>query len=182
MTSRYSRAVSGRPFDGAPPWRWGGLRPRGPRSGASDAVSHRHHLIDPIRPTRRHIAISLHGSLYAMPSLCGSAEATRGWFRAFAVHSFLTCHPLGPRGARSSFGPERRCRHGLRRDLSSSALPILPQSVSRGARLSGLLGSHICYGLSGCSPSCTDQTDMLGLRGLLLPGFQRVGRPPRCWI
>src|SRR5258708_30168624 len=30
--------------------------------------------------------------------------------------------------------PELRCRHGLRRDLSSSALPILPQSVSRGAR------------------------------------------------
>jgi hypothetical protein len=70
------------------------LRPRGPRSDPSYAVSSRHHLIDPIRPTREHIAISLHGSLYAMPSLCGSAEATRGWFRAFTVHSFLTCRPL----------------------------------------------------------------------------------------
>jgi hypothetical protein len=28
---------------------------------------------DPIRPARRHIAISPHGGLYAMPSLCGSA-------------------------------------------------------------------------------------------------------------
>src|SRR5271169_2968456 len=28
--------------------------------------------------------------------------------------------------------PELRCRHRLRRDLSGSALPILPQSVSRG--------------------------------------------------
>jgi hypothetical protein len=37
-----------------------------------------------------------------MPSLCGSAEATRGWFRAFTAHSFLTCRPLGPRGVRSS--------------------------------------------------------------------------------
>jgi hypothetical protein len=82
---------------------WVVLRPRGPRSGPSYAVSNRHHLVDPIRPTRGHIAISLHGSLYAMPSLCGSAEATRGRFRAFAVHSFLTCRPLGPRGARSSF-------------------------------------------------------------------------------
>jgi hypothetical protein len=27
----------------------------------------------PIRPTRRHTAISPHGGLYAMPSLCGSA-------------------------------------------------------------------------------------------------------------
>jgi hypothetical protein len=61
------------------------LRPRGPRSGASYAVSHRHHLIDPIRPTREHIATSRHGGLYPMPSLCGSAEATRGWCRAYLV-------------------------------------------------------------------------------------------------
>src|SRR5258708_22076424 len=64
---------------------WVVLHPRGPRSGSSYAVSDRHHLIDPIRPTREHIAISPHGGLYAMPSLCGSAEATRGWFRAFAT-------------------------------------------------------------------------------------------------
>src|ERR1700739_2666340 len=48
--------------------------------------------------------------------------------------------------------PELRCRHGLRRDLSSSALPILPQSVSRGAHISGLPDSRICYGLPSCSP------------------------------
>src|SRR5262249_16292370 len=64
---------------------WVVLRPRGPRSDPSYAVSSRHHLIDPIRPTHEHIAISPHGGLYAMPSLCGSAEATRGWFRAFAT-------------------------------------------------------------------------------------------------
>src|SRR4051812_15967002 len=34
--------------------------------------------------------------------------------------------------------PVSRCRHGLRRDLSGSALPKFPQSVSRGARLSRL--------------------------------------------
>jgi len=73
---------------------WVALRPRGPRSGPSYAVSSRHHLVDPIRPTREHIAISPHSGLYAMPSLCGSAEATRGWFRAFADHSFLACRPL----------------------------------------------------------------------------------------
>src|ERR1700730_18403323 len=55
--------------------------------------------------------------------------------------------------------PELRCRHGLRRDLSSSALQILPQSVSRGARISGLPDSRICYGPPGLSVSCTDQTD-----------------------
>ena len=45
-----------------------------------------------------------------MPSLCGSAEATREWFRAFAAHSFLTCRPLRPRGVRHRY-PELRCRH-----------------------------------------------------------------------
>ena len=72
--------------------------PRGPRSGPGYRVPVRHHLIDPIRPTRGHIAISPHGGLYAMPSLCGSAEATRARFRAFADHSILTCRPLRPRG------------------------------------------------------------------------------------
>ena len=47
--------------------------PRGPRSGPGCSVPVRHHLIGPIRPTRGHIAISPHGGLYAMPSLCGSA-------------------------------------------------------------------------------------------------------------
>ncbi len=49
------------------------LRPRGPRSGPGYSVPIRHHLIDPIRPTRGHIAISPQSGLYAMPSLCGSA-------------------------------------------------------------------------------------------------------------
>ena len=52
---------------------WVVLRPRGPRSGSGYAVPIRLHLIDPMRPTRRHIAISSLGGLYAMPSLCGSA-------------------------------------------------------------------------------------------------------------
>src|SRR5215468_2375890 len=78
--------------------------------------------------------------------------------------------------------PELRCRHGLRRDLSGSALPILPQSVPRGSSISGLPDSRICYGLPICLLPCTDQTDMLGPRELLLPGFQRIGCPPRCWI
>src|SRR6516162_684893 len=39
--------------------------------------------------------------------------------------------------------PELRCRHRLRRDLSGSALPILPQSVPRGSSISGLPDSRI---------------------------------------
>src|SRR2546428_5902601 len=58
---------------------WVVLRPRGPRSGLSSAVSNRHHLIDPIRPTREHIAISPHGGLYALPSLCGTKSLIPPW-------------------------------------------------------------------------------------------------------
>jgi len=52
---------------------WVVLLPRGPRSGPGYAVPVRHHLFDPIRPTRRHIATSPQSGLYAMPSPCGSA-------------------------------------------------------------------------------------------------------------
>src|ERR1019366_7915541 len=79
------------------------LRPRGPRSGPGCSVPVRHHLIGLIRPTRGHTAISPHGGLYAMPSLCGSAEATRERFRAFTAHSFLTCRHLRPREVRHRY-------------------------------------------------------------------------------
>jgi len=46
------------------------LYPRGPRFGPGCAVPVHHHLVGPIRPTRRHIATSPHCGLYAMPSLC----------------------------------------------------------------------------------------------------------------
>ena len=78
--------------------------PRGPRSCPGYVVPDHHHLIDPIRPTRRHTAISPRSGLYAMSSLCGSAEATHEWFTA---HSFLTCRPLRPRGVRTSHRPLR---------------------------------------------------------------------------
>ena len=91
LSQRLSRTVSGRRLDRAPPWRSLLLRPRGPRSGPGCSVPVR---IGPIRLTHGHIAISPHGGLYAMPSLCGSAEATREWFRALTDHSFLACRPL----------------------------------------------------------------------------------------
>ena len=49
------------------------LYPRGPRSGPGYAVPIHPHLCGPIRPTRRHSAISLLCSLYALPSLCVAA-------------------------------------------------------------------------------------------------------------
>ena len=52
---------------------------------------------------------------------------------------FLLSMPLSMTpGSSVIASPELRCRHGLRRDLSSSALPKIPQSVSRGASLTRL--------------------------------------------
>ena len=90
-----------------------------------------------------------------MPSLCGSAEATREWFRAFADRSLSTCRPLGPRRvhrlhAPSSFADDaglRPCptgstlsntRHPLPAGNSFRGFPI--RSFATTCRLVRLLG------------------------------------------
>ena len=107
------------------------------------------------RSTRRHIAISPHGSLYAMPSLCGSAEATREWFRAFTAHSFLACRPLRPRGVRHRY-PEIRCRHWPSPNDHRLGTPNTP--AIRFARAVDFVASLVRfrYSLPGCSPTCTN--------------------------
>ncbi len=47
--------------------------PQGPSLRSGFVVPIHHHLFGPIRPTRRHSAISLLCSLYALPSLCVAA-------------------------------------------------------------------------------------------------------------
>ena len=60
--------------------------------------------------------------------------------------------------------------------------PDIPAIRStRGSHFVASLVRFRC-GLPGCSPPCTDQTETPSLRGLLLPGFQRIGLPLRCWI
>src|SRR5260370_8600148 len=78
---------------------WVVLHPRGPRSGSSYAVSDRHHLIDPIRPTRDHIPIPPPGRLYAMASLLVLSTSPGAGFRASATFPpFLPPphHPVSP--------------------------------------------------------------------------------------
>ena len=103
-----SRSVSGRWLSWTPPFeRPSPLYPRGPRSGPGCSVPVHRRLFGPIRPTRRHDAISRHCRLFASPSPCGSALAAREWFRAFAVRSFPACRPLRPRSARRLHVPSR---------------------------------------------------------------------------
>ena len=79
-------------------------------------------------------------------------------------------------------GPGRRCRLGLRRGLNSSALPLIPQSVSRGARISGLPGSLALRPVRWLAPLRWIRPGLPSPRGLLLPGFQQVGRLSCRWI
>src|SRR5215813_8203064 len=60
---------------------------------------------------------------------------------------------------------------GLRHGPKGSALPMIPQSVSRGARISGLLWFADCYGLSGCWPPCTDLTGLPANGGFYFQAF-----------
>ena len=117
---------------------WVVLLPRGPRSGPGCAVPVRHHLIDPIRPTRRRIAISSH-SAYTRCLRCTGAprRPASGSGLSLTIPSWHAAL-YDPGEFDHRYGPVLRCRHGLRRDLSGSALPKVPQSASRGARFSGL--------------------------------------------
>src|SRR5215813_8502294 len=63
-------------------------------------------------------------------------------------------------GSSTSSVPGSDVDIGLRRRSSVSALPMFPQSVSRGGKFSRLNSSHICYGLPVCSAPCTDQTGL----------------------
>ena len=96
-----------------------------------------------------------------MPSLCGSAEATREWFRAFATHSFLTCRPLRPRRVRHRYFPELRCQHWPSPNDHRLGTPNTP--AIRSTRAVDFVASLVRfrYSLPGCSPPCTDQTGIL---------------------
>ena len=74
-----------------------------------------HRLIDPIRPTRHLAALSLYSRLYATSLLCRfiRRRLTTTGSRLSKNQSFLTCHPLRPRGVRCRGIPVSRPQHGL---------------------------------------------------------------------
>src|SRR5215472_13146154 len=75
---------------------------------------------------------------------CGSASATREWFRAFVCRSFPACHPLRPRGAARCIHPvPSRCAFAFAGELSARH--------SQCWRFRGLRVHHCCDLLS-CSP------------------------------
>jgi hypothetical protein len=86
-------------------------------------------------------------------------------------------------GSSTSISSRQRCRHWPSSSSERLGTPNIPAiRFTRGVRFRGFHGSRICYGLPSCSPPLHGSDRSPGRRGLLLPGFQRLGRPSRCWI
>src|SRR3954449_1496987 len=121
--------------DDAPPWRVGRPPPQGPSLGSGlccPGPSSLNRPHPPHSPAHRDFTAGrLIRDAFAVRERRGDPRVVPG----FRYHSVLTCRPLCPRGVRHRMCPVARRRRGLRRDLNGSALPTLPQSVSRGARL-----------------------------------------------
>jgi hypothetical protein len=161
------------------------LYPRGPRSGPGYSVPVHQHLLDPIRPSRRLSTTSPHSGLYALSSLCTQLPGCLGDLRevpCFRWPTFSTCRPPRPREAHrlhvsSSFTDDAGLTNACE-TLGASNPPTLRFSWesaisrldygSRSLRLADLLA--LLSELTGLAPS---------QRGLLLPGFQRIGHPHR---
>ena len=82
---------------------------------------------DPIRQSHGHAATSRPGRLYAAPSLCGSASATRGTFPTFAAvlsRRAVDHTPVGP-----------RCRPVARAHPGARLPRFVPESPPTRARL-----------------------------------------------
>jgi hypothetical protein len=175
--------VSGRRLLGAPPWSGVQLRPRGSHSGPGYSVPVHHRLFSPIRPTRGHIAISptlrLIRDAFAVRERLGDPRVVPS-FRC----SFLPGMPpsMSPGRSESSFSRSIDSDWGLRRDLNGSALPVILPSVSSRARISGLIDSPLLRPVRLLAPLDGSDRVLPQPRGLLHPGFQRVGHPSHCWI
>ena len=174
--------MSGRALDRAPSWRLG----RPPPQGSSlwlefcclePSSLNRPHPPHP-RAHRDFTAWRLIRNAFAVRERRGDPRVVPGFRCPFLPDMPSSLTPGSSASNLSSFSmstwPSPRSER-----LGTRGLPAI-----RSARAVDFVASQVRlrYGLPGCSPPCTDQTGSPSLRGLLLPGFQRIGLPPRCWI
>ena len=177
--------VGGRLLGEAPPCkRHMSLYSRGPRSGPGYVVPVHPRLSGPIRPTRRHIATSPQ-TVYTRSPRCAPYLWRLGDQRVvlcFRWHTVSTCRPSEPREAHrlpvsSSFADSA----GLRPGVMVSALPLSPSHSDSSEAFD--FGASIRFAFATTCDLLallSEQTRLSpGPRGLLLPGFRRIGHPPR---
>jgi len=179
---RLSRTAPGRGLDSTPPWWVTSPPPQGPSLGSGLFCPGPSSLNRPHPPHsqahRDFTAWRLIRDAFAVRERLGDPRAVPG-FRC----SFLPGMPSSPTpGSPTSNVPEFRCRHGLHRLTTSSALPKLPQSVPRGFRISWLLWFASATACQVARPPARIRLGHPSPRGLLLPGFRRISLPLRRWI
>jgi hypothetical protein len=157
------------------------LYPRGPRSGPGCRVPVHPHLIDPIRPTRRHSAFSL---------LAAYTPCLRCAFppRRPATGSVLSRSTLSQHVALYDSGEFSGCVHPVPSPPTLAFVPLVQTRHSHSSHKSVSCGGHLSklhYGSLALRPAdlFTLLTVRTGLppcpRGFLLPGFRRFGHPLR---
>jgi hypothetical protein len=136
-------------------------------------------LIDPIRPTHRHIATSPQSGLYAMPSLCNSPRRpTSGSVLSLLVpsrHAALYDPGELTGDMRPIFSPATRPSPTEYR-LGAPNLPIIR---FRWVHYFGASWFADLLRPVELLASLTDPTGLLRPQRLLHPGFQRFGHPTR---
>jgi hypothetical protein len=175
-------SVGGHLLGGAPPCeRRRSLYSRGPRSGPGYAVLDHHHLIDPIRPTRRRIAISSH-SAYTRCLRCAGAPRRPATGSGLSLH-IPSWHAVlyRPRGLQHRQFQTAMLTWPSPRD-QRLGIPNIPAiRFTRGDHFGASQFTHSLRPASLLAPLYgSDQFS--GRRGLLHPGFRRVGHPSRRWI
>jgi hypothetical protein len=157
------------------------LYPRGPRSGPGCIVPVHPHLIDPIRPTRRHSAFSLLAA-YTPCLRCALPP------RRPATGSVLSLSTLSQHVALYDSGESSGCVHPVPSPPTLAFVPLVQTRHSHSSHKSVPRGGHLSklhYGSLALRPAdlFTLLTDRTGLppcpRGFLLPGFPRFGHPLR---
>src|SRR5215472_12824155 len=101
---------------------------------------------------------------------------------SFRWCSLSACRPLRPREVHRLLPPSSFADSaGLRPSSTVSALPSSPTlRFSWGGHFRGLPTVRFRYDLSICSPPLSELTRFPpSQRGLLLPGFRRIGHPLR---
>ena len=155
---RLSRSEPGRVRVNAPPWRGGDPPPQGSSLGSGLCCPGPSSLNRPHPPHsqahRDFTARRLIRDAFAVRERRGDPRVVPG----FHYHSFLTCRPFNPGELQRRHGPVLRREHGLRQAHSSSALPIILQSVSRRGSITWLYRFAYATACQVARPPMTDQT------------------------
>jgi hypothetical protein len=156
-----SRTASGRLGVDAPPWRLGSPPPQGSSLGPELFCLGSSSLNRPHPPhSRAHrdfAAWRLIRKAFAVRERLSDPRVVPGFRWLFRLDMPSSMTP------RSSIIVEVQFSDvdiGLRRDLSGSALPKIPQSASRGARISGLPGLRYVAACQVARPPVTDRTGL----------------------